>query len=68
MLEGEKNKDVDSVYKGVIMMRDHDMAQLWRTPFTLYFATQGPCIDSNLNEDEPKKMDSKHLVVNGLDF
>lgn len=46
---------------------DHDMAQLWKTLFTLYFATQGPCINSNLNEDEPEKMDSKHLVVTGLE-
>lgn len=66
MLERERNKDMEGVYKGVIVMRDHGMAQFLKTLFILYFATQRPCIDSNLNEDEPKKMDSKHLVVTRL--
>lgn len=55
MLEGEEIKDTVGVGKGVIVMMDHDMAQFWKTLFSLEFATQGPCINSNLNEDNPRK-------------
>ena len=67
MLEGKRIKDKEDMDKGGNVMMDHDMTQLWKTLFTQYFATRVRFMNSNLNEVEPEKMDSKDLVVTGLE-
>lgn len=54
MIGGEKTKGHESVSKGAIMMMEHSRAQLQKVLFTLYSAIQGSCIDSNMDEGEPR--------------
>lgn len=67
MLERERNKDMDCVCKQVIMVMEHKIYTIVQhnsgRHYLRWFYNIGPCVDSNLDDDETEKMDSEHLEV-----
>lgn len=61
---------MECVRKEVIMMMEHKISTVaWHDSgrqYCIVFCNIGPCVDSNLDEDESEKMDSEHLGVIGL--